>query len=556
MSVEKKPVTMVNVTVDGMPTSVPAGTNLVEAAKTVGVDIPHYCYHAGLSIAANCRMCLVETSNSPPGKLVPGCQIPVAEGQSITTNSPKVKEQQRAVEEFLLLHHPVDCAICDQAGECRLQDYFQEYDYRPSRFETPKWMSRKRVDLGPTIVLDQERCINCTRCIRFMDEVAKDPVLGMFGRGTRQVIDVFPGKVLDNNYSGNIVDICPVGALLNKDNRFRARAYFLTATPSICTGCSRGCNTFVDHFQGVPYRYRPRENMEVNEHWMCDHGRSSYHQLYDGRLLEAEVGQQQVEAGEGLRAAAAALKPLAGSLAVVVSPVLGLEDALAVMLLAKEGLQASEVYLSGRADGEADFYLLREDRSPNRKGVELAAQAFGLELRRFDQLTKARPKGVLLAGVDVPVEASGFADWLSGVEQVVALAANRDPVSAAAKIALPLATHAEGEGTFVNFDGRAQRYLRAYPASGSSRAGWQWATALLAELGYAYAYASAGEVFADLSKRLPEGALGDFDWKKTPRAVVKGVTPLPGGTVDGRPPGWRELIPLRTPSNNDGSSAA
>ncbi|HEY0840573.1 MAG TPA: 2Fe-2S iron-sulfur cluster-binding protein [Vulgatibacter sp.] len=556
MSDEKKPVQMVNVEVDGKPTTVPAGTNLIEAAKTVGVDIPHYCYHEGLSIAANCRMCLVEVSNSPPGKLVPGCQIPVAEGQKITTDSPKVKEQQRAVEEFLLLHHPVDCAICDQAGECRLQDYFQEYDYRPSRLDSAKWMKNKRKDLGPTIVLDQERCIMCTRCVRFMAEVAKDPVLGVFGRGTREVIDTFPGKVLDNNYSGNIVDLCPVGALLNKDNRFRARAYFLTATPSICTGCSRGCNTFLDHFQGVPYRYRPRENLDVNQHWMCDHGRLSYHQLYDDRVLQASVGGVQADAAQAAETAAAGLQAAKG-VAVVVSPVLSLEDAMAVMLLAKEGLKATEIFVSGRGDGEADFFLMREDRNPNRKGVELAAEGFGLKVRPFAELTKGKPQAVLLAGVDVPTEGQAFASWLSGVETVVAFAANTGPVTAAAKVVLPLATHAEGEGTFVNFDGRAQRFMPAYGTKGAVQPAWRWAATLLGHLGLEYRFATAGEVFAELSKRLPAGALGDFDWTKAPRTVMKGVTPLTGGTVDGRPPGWRELIPLRTSSaGSDGPSAA
>jgi len=543
---EQKP--LVNVVVDGKPTAVPAGTNLIEAAKTVGVHIPHYCYHPGLSIAANCRMCLVEVSTAPPGKLVPGCQIPVAEGQKITTDSPRVKEQQRAVEEFLLLHHPVDCAICDQAGECTLQDYFQEYDYRPTRFDTKKWMKNKRKDLGPTIYLDQERCIMCTRCVRFMREVAEDPVLGVFGRGTTEVIDTFPGKVLDNNYSGNIVDLCPVGALLNKDNRFRARAYFLTATPSVCTGCSRGCNTFLDHFQGVPYRYRPRENMEVNEHWMCDHGRLSYHQLYDDRMLEAAMGGKPAKAGDALLAAAKALRD-ASAKAVVVSPVLSLEDAMAVMLLAKEGLGLDEVFVSGRGDGAADFKLLREDRNPNRKGIELAAQGFGLKLRPFAELTKSKPTAVLLAGVDVPLDEDSFASWVANVDTVVALAANQTPVSASAKIVLPLATHAESEGTFVNFDGRAQRFLRAFGANGAVKAGWQWATEILAELGFSYRFGGAFEVFDELAKRLPAGALGDFDWvKAAPRAVVKGVTPLPGGTVDGRPPGFRELIPLRTPA--------
>lgn len=543
---------MVNATIDGIPVAVPQGTNIIEAAKSVGVDIPFYCYHSGLSIAANCRMCLVEVSNAPPGKLVPACQAPVVEGQKVTTDSPKVKEQQRAVQEFLLLHHPVDCAICDQAGECKLQDYYMEYDHQPSRLDMPKWMKNKRKDLGPTIALDQERCIMCTRCVRFMSEVAKEPVLGVFGRGTREVIDVFPGKELDNNYSGNVVDLCPVGALLNKDNRFRARAYFLTATPSVCTGCSRGCNTFLDHFQGVPYRYRPRENMDVNQHWMCDIGRLTYHDLYENRVAVASVGQRQVAPAEAVRVAAEKLKA-AGNVAVVVSAHLSVEDALGVMLLAKEALGAKEIFLAGSGDQTGDDFLLKADRNPNRKGVELAAQAFGLQVRPFGDLAKSKARSVLLAGVQVPVDEGQFASWLGSLDSVVAMAANDTEVTKAAAVVLPLAVHAEGEGTFVNFEGRFQRFMPAYPARAEVKAGWHWATALLAELGFTYRYASAREIFRELSKKLPAGSMGTFNWDDTPRIHSKGVTPLPGGTVDGRPAGWRELIPLKTPN---GSPAA
>ncbi len=538
---------MVNAFIDGIPVSVPPGTPIIEAAKTVGVDIPFYCYHKGLSIAANCRMCMVEVSNAPPGKLVPACQAPVAEGQKVTTNSPRVQEQQRAVQEFLLLHHPVDCSICDQAGECKLQDYFMEYDFRPSRLDMPKWMKNKRKDLSESITLDQERCIMCTRCVRFMAEVAQEPVLGAFGRGTREVIDVFPGKQMTSNYQGNVVDICPVGALTSKDYRFRARSYFLTATPSVCTGCARGCNTFLDHFQGVPYRYRPRENMDVNQYWMCDIGRGSYHELYENRVAKARVGQGDVAPAEAVRVAAEKLK--GGNVAVVVSPVLSLEDALAVMLLAKEGIGAKEIFVSGRKDETGDDFLLKADRNPNRKGVELAAQAFGLGLRSWNDLGKSKAQSVLLAGVDVPSEGEQFAAWLGNAGAVVALAANDTAVTKAAHVVLPLATHAETEGTFVNFEGRAQRFLPAYPARGDVQGGWFWAGAIGAELGLAYRYASAREVFVEQSRRLPAGALGDFDWNKVPRNTLRGVTPLTGGTVDGRPAGWRQLVPLKTPTS-------
>ena len=478
------------------------------------------------------------------------------EGQKVTTDSPKVVEQQRAIMEFLLLNHPVDCAICDQAGECKLQDYYMEYDAQPSRLDTPKWMRNKRKELGPLVNLDQERCIMCTRCVRFMAEIPQEPVIGVFGRGAREVIDLFPGKVLDSNYSGNVVDLCPVGALTSRDFRFRARGYFLTATPSLCTGCARGCNTYLDHFQYVPYRYRPRENLDVNGYWMCDLGRRSYHQLYEGRVGRSRIGTgpatRAAVPAEAVREAAAKLKEAKGSVAVVVSPVLSLEEALAACLVAAEGLGSKAIYLSGRPDAEGDKLLLRPDRNPNRRGVELAAQAMGLEVKPFaDFLADAKAKRVRAAalfGVDVPAEPQAVASALANLDAAVAIAANETPVTAAASVVLPLATHAEDEGTMVNFEGRAQRFLRAYPSQTEARPAWAWAGLLLKELGLAYRYASAREVFQDLGRRLPAGALGSFDWDAVPRQLLKGSTPLPGGTVDGRPPGWRELIPLRTSS--------
>ena len=241
----------VTATVDGKEVVVKPGTTVIEAAKSVGIEIPYYCYHKRLSIAANCRMCLVEMSNAPMGKLMPACQMPVGEGVTVKTDTPRVKEQQRAVLEFILLNHPVDCSICDQAGECKLQDYYMKYDRQPSRLDVPKVQKGKRVQLGPTVTLDQERCILCTRCVRFMREVAKAPQLGVAERGNESFITTFPGQPLDSKYSGNVVDICPVGALTSTDFRFRGRVWFMSSARSVCTGCARGCNTFLDYLKGT-----------------------------------------------------------------------------------------------------------------------------------------------------------------------------------------------------------------------------------------------------------------------------------------------------------------
>jgi NADH-quinone oxidoreductase subunit G len=540
----------VTCTIDGKEVVVKPGTNMIEAARMVGSDIPYFCYHPRLSIAANCRMCMVEASNAP--KLVPACQTPLAEGQVIKTTTAKVKEQQRAVMEFLLLNHPVDCSICDQAGECKLQDYYMRYDYRPSRLEGGKALKNKRKVLGPRVVLDQERCIICSRCVRFMNEVPKEPQLGIFGRGSHEVIDTFPGSELNSNYSLNTVDICPVGALLSRDFRFRARAWFLSAAPSVCTGCSRGCNIYSDFMGQETYRYRPRENEAVNKSWMCDHGRSTYKYLNTGRVLSAVVGRQQgtgtarpeVARREAIKAAAKALADVKGKVAVLASPVASNEDLLASLTFAKVSLGAKEVFVGGRPQGEADHYLLTADRNPNRKGLELIAQGLGLTLKPFDELVKGidggRVKSLYAVGTEVPVAEESFAQTAAKLDVFVAQAMNESPVTAQATVLLPAAVHVEHDGTFVQVDGLIQRFRKAYPAKGDAVAHWALAAELTRELGGTAAWTSSREVFRELGKQVSEFAAFDWDKASPPDREKPGINPLPTA-ADGRPPGYREF---------------
>src|SRR5512142_988593 len=400
----------VTATIDGREVVVKPGTSVIEAAKAVGVDIPFYCYHKRLSIAANCRMCLVEMSNAPMGKLMPACQMPLAEGVAVKTDTPRVKDQQRATLEFLLLNHPVDCAICDQAGECKLQDYYMQHDRQPSRLDVPKVQKQKRVYLGPLVTLDQERCILCTRCVRFMREVAKDPQLGVAQRGNESFIETAPGRILDNKYSGNVVDICPVGALTSTDFRFRGRVWFMSAARSVCTGCARGCNTFLDYLDATTYRYRPRENDAVNQEWMCDDGRLSYKYLNQDRVLRAQLGRGGAAADRGaaVAEAARALRAVAErkGLALLLSPVASLEDLMAAARVATEGLGLAEAYVGGRPDGSQDDFLKRADENPNRRGLELVARAFGLALRPMAELAGAVERGAVqglwAVGAEVP----------------------------------------------------------------------------------------------------------------------------------------------------------
>jgi NADH-quinone oxidoreductase subunit G len=541
-------------TIDGREVVAKPGTNMIEAAKLVGSEIPYYCYHPRLSIAANCRICLIEASNAP--KLVPACQTPLAEGQVIKTTTPKVKEQQRAVMEFLLLNHPVDCSICDQAGECKLQDYYMKYDYRPSRLTGGKVLKNKRKVLGPRVVLDQERCILCTRCVRFMNEIPKEPQLGVFGRGSHERIDVFPGSELDSNYSLNTVDVCPVGALLSRDFRFKARAWFLSATPSVCTGCSRGCNIYADWMSQDTYRYRPRENEEINKSWMCDQGRLSYKYLNLGRVLSASVGRRATQAkdmarpeltrAEAAKAAAQALQPLANTaqLAVLASPLASNEDLLAGLTFAKTALGVKSVYVGGRPQGEADHYLMTADKNPNRKGLEFIATGLGLELKPFEELAPALHSGKVKAlyaiGTEVPGDAEAFAQAVAAAEVFVAQALNESPVTAQATVLLPAAAHIEDEGSFVQMDGIIQRFRKAYPSKGDAVPHWRWAAEISKAMGNPVAWTSAREVFRELASQVAEFASFNWDQASPPDREKPGINPLPTG-ADGRPPGYREF---------------
>jgi len=542
--------------IDGREVVVKPGTNVIEAAKTVGIDIPYYCYHKRLSIAANCRICLVEMSNAPGGKLMPACQMPVAEGITVKTDTARVADQQRATLEFLLLNHPVDCAICDQAGECKLQDYYMKYDREPSRLDIPKVEKDKRVVLGPTVVLDQERCILCTRCVRFMREIAKAPQLGVAERGNESRIVTFPGQPLDNPYAGNVVDICPVGALTARDFRFRGRVWFMSAARSVCTGCARGCNTYLDYLNDTVYRYRPRENEQVNQEWMCDAGRASYKYLNAPRVLAAREGRganarvvpQEIaiaRAAETLRAASKA-----GGLAVLFSPVASLEDLLAAALVAKEALGVTEVYVGGRPDGWQDDFLKRADENPNRRGLELVAQAVGLTTRPYVDLEKAISAGegtaLWAVGSEVPVPSGDATLAASSLENVVVQAYNLDAVARDATVLLAAAPHSEADGTFVNFEGRAQRFELAFWPRGESLPHWAIAMELGRALGLTHRPTSSRQVFEELSPRL-SGALGDYRWDTMPWVGRRrGILPLAAGTVDGRLPGYRERVPPET----------
>jgi NADH-quinone oxidoreductase subunit G len=426
-----------------------------------------------------------------------------------------------------------------------------KYDRQPSRLDVPKVVKGKRVQLGPAVVLDQERCILCTRCVRFMREVAKAPQLGVAERGNESFITTFPGQPLDSKYAGNVVDICPVGALTSTDFRFRGRVWFMSSARSVCTGCARGCNTFLDYLNDTTYRYRPRENEIVNQEWMCDDGRLTYKALNNDRALVAREGRgsaaQVLGRDVAVQRAALRLKAhaQAGTVAVLLSPVASLEDLLAACLVAKEGLGRTEVFLGGRPDGWRDEFLKLADENPNRKGAELAAWAFGLKLRPFAELVAAmgagQVKAVWAVGTEIPDPRA--ADAFGGLEALVAQSTNATAVASHATVLLPASPHSETDGTFVNFEGRAQRFELAYYPRGESRPHWALASALGQALGCRTGWATARDVFVALGPQLG-AAIGDFKWDSLPSiARRRGLLPPAAGTVDGRLAGQKERVP-------------
>ena len=516
---------MSTIKIDGREIPFEPGDTVIRAAHRAGIDIPHYCWHPGLSVAANCRMCLVEIA-PPPGrpammldilrwdaekqdyvparkpKLQPACQQSCAPGMEVLSDSSEhVSEARASVQELLLLNHPVDCPICDQAGECRLQDYWLEHQRTGKRMHQEIVHKPKAVVFGPTIVYDAERCIACTRCVRFCEEVAKDPVLDMRERGNLKEIIVSPGRELDNGYTLMTEHVCPVGALTAKDFRFKARVWFLRSARTVCQGCATGCNAYLDFDprNNTPVRHRPRENMAVNKYWMCDEGMLSYKQAIEQRVTTALVGGEDSSLEDALVAAKQKLEGHAsdpGKIAIVLSAQASNEDNFAMLTFGKTFLGATAFYVAGRALGEGDDILKSADKNSNTKGVTNLAE--GLSPKPFADLVAAASAGkvsyVFALGSALEVSPADAKAALSKLKGVVTLATNEGPLPAASHIVLPAAAWAEADGTWVNKDGLAQRSEAALRPRGDAKPGWMLVSQLAQKLGYAMDWRKLSEV--------------------------------------------------------------
>jgi NADH-quinone oxidoreductase subunit G len=452
---------------------------VLQACLDAGIGLPYYCYHPGLSIPASCRICLVEIEGIP--KLVPSCQTPVRDGMIVHSKSPKAVANEKQVMEYLLINHPLDCPICDQAGECKLQEYSVDYGQSASRFAEEKVHKPKHVDLGPRIVLDDERCILCSRCVRFTRDIAGDDALGFEQRGSHSTLVSFPGKPFDNNYTLNTVDICPVGALTSKDFRFQMRVWFLKETKSICTSCATGCNIVIGSREDKVYRYEPRENDAVNSCWMCDSGRLNYKWINRPDRLAA-VGGSKLKGQSQEQAWAFALREISeilraareGSVAVVASARQTNEE---LFLLKKLAAKFNALTDSVPRSGEADKILLSADRNPNSAGARLTGIApvpMGSNLPKIaEAIAAGQIKVLIVFGEDVTRHGLNES-LLAKLDALIVSDILPNKTTELAHYLLPGCAHAEKRGSFVNGKGRVQRFMQNIQAKGNARPEWEF----------------------------------------------------------------------------------
>ncbi|OQY27405.1 MAG: hypothetical protein B6244_10560 [Candidatus Cloacimonetes bacterium 4572_55] len=461
---------------NGKDVEVEKGQTILQAAKAYGVDIPHYCYHPGLSIAGNCRMCLVNVAlknpRNPeaPAKWMPkpfiACQTTVSPGMEVDTESEKTKAIQQAIMEFLLINHPLDCPECDQAGECRLQDYSYEYGQDRSRFIEEKNVRRIK-NVGPHIALWGTRCIVCSRCVRFLQEISGTGELSVFERGDRSVVDIHPRREVDNPLAGNVVDLCPVGALVSRDFLYKARVWFLEHTNSICNRCSKGCNIRVDSLDGNIKRIKPRMNMAVNEYWMCDYGRFGWKSIYsDDRLLSPLRQSAPVDWKTAYHELKDTLtKAKGGGIGALVSMYATNEELYLINQLAKKSLgieMIAPLEVEVKNDEVFPKFTIPGDKQPNRKGFDLILG----ETVSYDQImdeieSKSLKSLIVFGGIPDYQYKFELVEAAEDLKILILFDLMKSDLTRIAHLTFPMLSFAEKSGTYVNADGRVQRFDKA-----------------------------------------------------------------------------------------------
>lgn len=528
---------MPKITIDDHVYVAEKGRTIIQVADEVGVQIPRYCYHPDIGIEGSCRMCLVEVEKSP--KLVPACANPILDGMVVRTQTQRVHQAVRYAMEFLLLHHPIDCPVCDQSGECWLQDYYMAHAGHDSRYPLGEKTRRKKAfDLGPRVKLDQERCILCTRCVRFTRNVTKTNEIQVFNRGHKGEIGIFENRPLTNPYSMNVVDVCPVGALTSTDFRFKVRAWFLKGTNSVCAGCSTGCNLRIDHSAravggGIPgytatdgkiYRMIGRRNVEVNRSWLCDEGRLSFHKLERyPRLVRAIVEGQPTTSAEALAVTHSrfeAIRKEYGDSAVA---------ALGSAMNTNEALFLLKKYFKGRVDfrlgNEVENYQLREDdllrrldKHPNTQGaidLGLAGELGGLAgIRQRAERKEVRGMWISfhpqLVGEDAPEILDELQNLIAALDFTIVSTTHDLPWARNASVLVPMVAWSEEKGTYTNHAGRIQITNRAVMPRGDAIP-LHAAVAELLRLSNVRVTTDPSTIFEWLSREIPLYAGVDYE---------------------------------------------
>ena len=509
---------MPKLSIDGREVSVADGTTVIQAAEKLGIYVPRYCYHPGLSIAGNCRICLVELEKIP--KLQIACNTPVTEGMVVHTKSDKAEDGRRAVLEFLLANHPLDCPVCDQSGECDLQNFYLNFGLYNPRFKEQKVKKHKAVALGPHVMLDQERCILCSRCVRFTDEITKTGEFGIFNRGDHAELGIYPGNELNNAYSANVVDICPVGALTERDFRFKARVWYLSSAPTVCNGCSQGCNIDMHYVLDRPHlndgarvvRVKPRYNPDVNQWWLCDEGRYSFGWIDRARLSNVRGPSANATWEQALTAISTALAGLrkerkGARIGVIASAQLTNEELFLIREIFQSALGAQVSASVPQKPGSCDDFLIKADKNPNTLGATLLGLS-GPDARDAAQIVDEGLAGNLAAlwvmGHDmVELFAEERVRELSKkVSLFVFSGTNENPTVPLAHWVLPSAAYVEKDGTFVNCHGRVQRIGRAFPPLKDSREDWRILLELAGKLDLPLDWRGPEQIFRALAKAL------------------------------------------------------
>ncbi len=532
---------MVKITIDGKELTADPSKTVIEVARENGISIPHFCWHPKLSITGNCRMCLVEIEKMP--KLSIACATKVSEGMNVFTKNERVIKAREAVMEFILINHPLDCPICDEAGECKLQDYSYKYSSGYSRFEEEKVRKPKRVSLGPNVMLDVERCIMCSRCIRFTDEIVGKPQLEFIQRGDHVELTTFPGEILDNPYSMNVIELCPVGALTSSDFRFKARVWEMSSTESICRGCSRGCNMNIWVRNNEILRLTPRKNPAVNDYWMCDYGRLETFKYINSceRIKAAKITKEgeliDVSWEEAIGYVVHKLNIFdKNEIAGIGSAFASNEDNYVFSKFIKKIIGSPHIDFMRHVNNELeDNLLIKADRTPNSLGAYLMGIKPGENGYDFKQIIdgiKSKTIRCLYVICDDIAVSDELSDALSNLDCLIVHSATRNRLTDIADAVFPSSTYAEKNGTFTNFEGRVQRIRPAVAtvemdrtldglsssrldkfgahndrwmkgAKRDSRPTWRIISGIGNAIDTKFKYNSAEEVFNDIAETIP-----------------------------------------------------